>query len=238
MDKIKPNEQTVTELQKIIKLFLQRALEAELEEALGYDKYAVSEKSTPNSRNGYSKKNVKTEFGSILIQIPRDRKCEFHPAIIPKHNRSLSGVENKLLALCSRNSIKDFTGIMKDQYGDAFLLRRMSERIMPDICLWKTRTLSRVYRNVEIEPLYGKNGRSIMFYAVLGVTLEGEYEIISLWHRESETPEFWLKVLNDIRDRGTNEVISFKMEIQSNAFSAMCSAVYPDSKMKVEEISS
>jgi len=124
-------------LKDIFKDIIQELMEAELEEKLGYAKEERSAKNTDNCRNGYSTKTLKSEFGEVEIQIPRDRKGEFEPKIIPKYQRNVSGIEEKIISLYARGmSTRDIGEQLKDLYGveiSAEMVSRITDRIIPEI---------------------------------------------------------------------------------------------------------
>ncbi len=119
---------------------LQEALEAEMDTHLGYDRYDISEKSTDNSRNGYSKKTVKSELGNVELNMPRDRKGEFEPQIVPKHQRSITGLDEKILSLYAKGmtttDIKDQIRELYDVEISAETVSNITSRIMPLVSEW------------------------------------------------------------------------------------------------------
>ena len=127
---------------------LQEALEVELEEKLGYDKYQISDKTTTNSRNGYSKKTVKSELGSIEINIPRDRNGEFEPQIIQKHQRNITGIEEKVLSLYTDGlSTRDIHDQIKSLYGveiSAEMVSKITDHTLQLVSEWQNRPLEHV----------------------------------------------------------------------------------------------
>lgn len=128
---------------------LQEALEAEMDEALGYGKYDTIEKTNDNSRNGYSKKTIKTELGPVQVDIPRDRNGEFEPKIVPKHHRYVNGIEDKILGLYATGmTTRDISEQIKALYGvdvSAETVSNITNRILPLVSEWQNRPLEKAY---------------------------------------------------------------------------------------------
>ena len=131
---------------------LQESLEAEMDEALGYGKYNNMDKNNDNSRNGYSKKTVKTELGPVQINIPRDRNGDFEPKIVPKHQRSVNGIEDKILGLYATGmTTRDISEQIKELYGvdiSAETVSNITNRILPLVSEWQNRPLEKTYSSI------------------------------------------------------------------------------------------
>ena len=205
-------------LKDIFKDVIQELLEAELEANLGYGKEERSAKNTDNSRNGYTSKTLKSEFGEVEIQVPRDRKGEFEPKIIPKYQRNVSGIEEKVISLYARGmSTRDIGEQIRELYGielSAEMVSRITERITPEIKEWQERPLDAVYPFIFMDAVHYRvkeDGRilSRASYVVMGVTVEGNKDILGIWIGESETSKFWLGVMNDLKNRGVQDVLLF-----------------------------
>lgn len=154
-----PNE-ILNALKDMFRNVLQESLEAEMDEALGYGKYDSSSKSVDNSRNGYSKKTVKTELGPVEINIPRDRNGEFEPKIIPKHQRSVNGIEEKILGLYATGmTTRDISEQVKELYGvdvSAETVSNITNRILPLVAEWQSRPLEKTYSFVFMDAIHYK----------------------------------------------------------------------------------
>lgn len=207
-----------TYLKDIFKDMIQELLEAEMETNLGYAKEERNAKNTDNSRNGYTPKTLKSEFGEVEVQVPRDRKGEFEPKIIPKYQRNVSGIEEKVIALYARGmSTRDIGDQIRDLYGielSAEMVSRITDRITPEIKEWQQRPLESVYPFVFMDAIHYKikdEGRIVnrASYVVLGVTAEGNKDILGIWIGENETSKFWLGVMNDLKNRGVQDVLLF-----------------------------
>jgi transposase-like protein len=227
-------------LKDMFKDVLQEALEVELEEKLGYDKYNVSEKQTPNSRNGYSKKTVKSELGSVEINVPRDRNGEFEPQIIPKHQRNITGIEDKVLSLYTAGlSTRDIHDQIKELYDveiSAEMVSKITDRVLPMLYEWQNRPLETTYSFVFLDAIHFKVREEKQVvnkaaYVAIGVNMDGEKDVLGIWIGANETSKFWLSVLNDLRTRGTKNVLIFCTD-GLNGFQEAIAAIYPKAKIQ------
>lgn len=219
---------------------LQEALEAEMDTHLGYDKYDISEKSTENSRNGYSKKTVKSELGNIELNMPRDRKGEFEPQIIPKHQRNITGLDEKILSLYAKGmTTADIKEQIRELYNieiSAETVSNITNRIMPLVSEWQNRPLENTYSFVFMDAIHYKvrEDKQIVVkaaYVVLGVNMDGEKEVLGIWIGANESSKFWLSVLNDLKNRGVEKVLIFCVD-GLKGFKEAISAVYPFAKIQ------
>ena len=219
---------------------LQEALEAEMDTYLGYDKYDVSEKAIDNSRNGYSKKTVKSELGDVELNMPRDRKGEFEPQIVPKHQRNITGLDEKILSLYAKGmTTTDIKEQVKELYDieiSAETVSNITNRIMPLVTEWQTRPLENTYSFVFMDAIHYKvrEDKQIVIkaaYVVLGVNMDGEKEVLGIWIGANESSKFWLSVLNDLKNRGVEKVLIFCVD-GLKGFNEAISAVYPFAKIQ------
>ena len=219
---------------------LQEALEAEMDTHLGYDRYDISEKSTDNSRNGYSKKTIKSELGNVELNMPRDRKGEFEPQIIPKHQRNITGLDEKILSLYAKGmtttDIKDQIRELYDIEISAETVSNITSRIMPLVSEWQNRPLEKTYSFVFMDAIHYKvrEDKQIVVkaaYVVLGVNMDGEKEVLGIWIGANESSKFWLAVLNDLKNRGVENVLIFCVD-GLKGFKEAISAVYPFAKIQ------
>ncbi|MGI6704501.1 MAG: IS256 family transposase [Clostridia bacterium] len=214
---------------------LQEMLEAEMDVTLGYSKNGAKGKDTTNIRNGYSSKNLKTKYGNIEMDIPRDRKGEFEPKIVPKYQRNISGIEDKIIALYARGmSTRDIHDQVKDIYGievSAEMVSKITEKIVPEIKEWQSRPLETVYPFVFMDAIHYKirdNGQIVnkAAYVVLGINMEGYKDVLGIWIGENETSKFWLGVLNELKNRNVQDVLIFSVDGLTGLKEAI-EAVYP-----------
>ena len=232
-----PNE-ILNALKDMFRDVLQESLEAEMDEALGYGKYDSSSKSVDNSRNGYSKKTVKTELGPVEINIPRDRNGEFEPKIIPKHQRSVNGIEEKILGLYATGmTTRDISEQVKELYGvdvSAETVSNITNRILPLVAEWQSRPLEKTYSFVFMDAIHYKvrEDKQVVIkaaYVVIGVNLDGEKEVLGIWIGANESSKFWLSVLNDLKNRGVQNVLIFCVD-GLNGFKEAIGATFPFAK--------
>jgi transposase-like protein len=211
-----------------------------MDSQLGYDKYDISEKQTPNSRNGYSKKTVKSELGAIDLNIPRDRNGEFEPKILPKYQRNINGIEDKITALYATGmTTRDISEQIKNLYEvdiSAEMVSNITNRILPLVTEWQNRPLEKTYSFVFMDAIHFKvrDDKHIVIkaaYVVLGVNMDGEKEVLGIWIGANESSKFWLSVLNDLRNRGLQNVLVFCVD-GLNGFKEAISAVYPFAKIQ------
>lgn len=208
-------------MKNMFKDILQEMLEAELDNHLGYVKHDVANKETDNSRNGHNTKTVKSKFGNLEMEIPRDRKGEFEPKIIGKYQRDVAGIEDKVISLYSRGmSTRDINEQIRDIYGieiSAEMVSRITDRILPEIKEWQDRPLEPIYTFVFMDAImYNiRDGGSIVkkaAYVVMGVNIEGNKDVLGIWVGESESSKFWLGVLNELKNRGVEDILLFSVD--------------------------
>ncbi len=236
----KSSNDVLSAMKEMFTNVLQEALEAEMDTHLGYDRYDVSEKATDNSRNGYSKKTVKSELGNVELNMPRDRKGEFEPQIVPKHQRSITGLDEKILSLYAKGmtttDIKDQIRELYDVEISAETVSNITSRIMPLVSEWQNRPLEKTYSFVFMDAIHYKvrEDKQIVVkaaYVVLGVNMDGEKEVLGIWIGANESSKFWLSVLNDLKNRGVENVLIFCVD-GLKGFKEAISAVYPFAKIQ------
>lgn len=227
-------------LKDMFKDALQEMLEAELEIELGYSKGDKKNKNTDNRRNGYSQKTVKTEFGEIPLEVPRDREGDFEPMVVPKHKRDISGIEEKVISLYGRGmSTRDIGEVINDIYGveiSAEMVSKMTDKILPSILEWQNRPLDPIYPFVFMDAIHYKvreDGqiKNKAAYVVLGVDLDGYKDVLGIWIGENESSKFWLGVLNDLKNRGVEEVLIFSVDGLAGLKEAIL-ATYPKAEVQ------
>lgn len=195
---------------------LQEMLEGEMEEHLGYERHNVKGNNTGNSRNGTSTKTVKSKFGQSELEIPRDRNGEFEPQVLGKYENSSNDLEERIIAMYAKGmTTRDIESHMHDIYGvnvSSSMISKITDKIMPKITEWQARPLEKVYPIVFLDAIHFKVKKESRIvnkaaYSVLGIDLEGYKDILGIWIGESESSKFWLKVLNDLRNRGVEDIL-------------------------------
>ena len=227
-------------LRESFKDILQELMEAELDASLGYEKNQKGGVQTSNKRNGHSPKTLKSQYGEFQIDVPRDREGEFEPKLIPKYQRDISGIEEKVISLYARGmSTRDIHDQIQELYGmelSAEMVSRITDRILPEIKEWQSRPLNPVCPFVFMDCIHYKvreDGRvlSRAAYIVLGITAEGYKDILSITAGANETSKFWLGMLNDLKNRGVQDVLFFCVDGLAG-FKEAIGAVYPDAQIQ------
>ena len=227
-------------LKESFKDILQELMEAELDASLGYQKNQKGDLLTSNKRNGHSPKTLKSQFGEFQVDVPRDRNGEFEPKLIPKYQRDISGIEEKVISLYARGmSTRDIHDQLQDLYGielSAEMVSKITDKILPQVKEWQSRPLAPVYPFVFMDCIHYKvreEGRILTkaAYVVLGVTTEGYKEILSITVGANETSKFWLGMLNDLKNRGLKDVLFFCVDGLAG-FKEAISAVYPQAQIQ------
>jgi putative transposase len=198
------------------KQLVERLLAAELSEHLGYGRHEPAGRGSGNSRNGYSAKTVLTEDGAVELAIPRDRNGTFEPQIVPKGSRHLEGFDDRIISLYARGlTVREIQGHLREMYGvevSPDLISRATDAVLEDVREWQGRALERVYPIVFLDALRVKirdEGlvRLKAIYVALGITPAGEKEVLGLWVEQTEGAKFWLKVLNELKNRGVEDIL-------------------------------
>lgn len=202
-------------LKELTKGLVERMLQAEMSDHLGYDKHAVSGKNSGNSRNGVSGKTLKTEQGELPITVPRDRNGSFDPKIVRKGQTRFDGFDDKILSMYARGMTNaEIRGHLEDLYGvevtESFI-SDVTDAVVDEVKTWQTRPLDVVYPILYLDALFVKvrtDGviRNQAVYLALGVNREGEKELLGLWMSPTEGAKFWLSVLTELKNRGVQDV--------------------------------
>ena len=227
-------------LKKLFGDTLQEMLEAELDHELGYTKYDYKNKDTDNSRNGYSSKIVKSNHGKVELNIPRDRNGEFEPQVVKKNQSDISSIEDQVLSMYAKGmTTRDIERHLENLYAiDASpeLISRITDRIIPMISEWQSRPLSPIYAIVFMDAIHYKvrqDGRVITkaAYTAIGVDLDGIKDVLGIWIGENESSKFWLSVINEIKNRGTKDILIASVD-GLNGFPDAIKAVFPDTEIQ------
>ncbi|MEK8129481.1 IS256 family transposase [Paenibacillus filicis] len=221
-------------LKDMFKDVLEEALKAELDTQLDYARYDQN-KATKNSRNGYGKKTVHTEYGDMEIQVPRDRLGEFNPVVIKKNQTNVTGIEDQVVALYAKGvSTRDIQDHLQNLYGievSPTLISNITNKIVPLIKEWQSRQLQPVYAVVFLDAIHFKvkqDGAIVnkAAYMVIGVDLDGNKDVLGIWIGENESAKFWLSVLNELKNRGVQDILLVCVD-NLTGFSQAISASFP-----------
>lgn len=201
-------------LKQLTQRMVERALEAEMTEHLGYEPHAVEGRATGNSRNGKSRKTVQSGNGQFEIEVPRDRDGSFEPQLVKKRQRRLEGFDDKVLAMYARGlSTREIQAQLEELYGvevSPALISSVTAAVHDEVKAWQSRPLSAVYPILYFDALVVKSReegpvKNKAVYLALGINLEGEKELLGLWMSENEGAKFWLSVFNDLKNRGVED---------------------------------
>ena len=219
---------------------IQTMLETEIEEDLGYSKYDYEEKKTENSRNGYTPKTVRSEYGEIDLNIPRDRNNEYEPQIIPKYQREITGIEGQIIALYAKGmSNRDIEDHLKGLYGidvSPTMISKITDKILPEIREWQTRQLEDTYPIVFMDAIhYSVRQDAVVIkkavYVLIGINLRGEKEVLGFWIGENESSKFWLNILNEVGTRGVKDILIISVD-NLKGFSEAIQTKFPKSEIQ------
>jgi putative transposase len=195
---------------------IETALGAELSEHLGYPPGEAPPGGAGNHRNGSTAKTVQTELGPVKVRTPRDRAAAFEPRLVGKRQTRLAGLDEKILGLYAGGmTVRDIAAHLSDLYGVEVgrdTISRVTDAVLEDVEAWRSRPLDAVYPIVYFDALRVKvredrSVRNLACYLALGVTCDGEREVLGIWWQETEGAKFWLAVLNDLRRRGVCDVL-------------------------------
>ena len=203
-------------LAQLTKRLIERAMEVELTDHLGYEPHREPPGGAANQRNGAPPKTVITEHGKIQIDAPRDRDGSFQPLIVRKRQRRFQGFDDKILALYSRGlSVRDIRAHLHEIYGvevSPDLVSKVTDAVMDDVREWCKRPLEDIYPIVFLDCMVLKirEGGTVQrraLYLALGVTLDGDRDVLGMWFQETEGAKFWMQVLNDLKTRGVRDIL-------------------------------
>ena len=195
--------------------FIEQALEAELDQHLGYSRYDFRHKSTSNTRNGRKPKTIQTRLGKTTVQAPRDREGSFQPQIVPKRQTNVIGIEDKILSLYAKGlSTRDISKTLEEIYGfetSHETISAVTDKVIPLIQEWQQRPLEAVYPIIYLDALHvkmrdGMSASNKAVYCVIGVSLEGHKDVLSLSIGEAESASYWMSLLDELKARGVQDI--------------------------------
>jgi len=203
-------------LQQLSKALIERVLEGELTQQLGYEKYAAEGKNSGNSRNGKSSKTLKGKQGVIPIAVPRDRNGEFEPQFVKKHQTRFDGFDDKIISLYARGmTTGEIQGHLQDIYGvevSPELISTVTAAVLEEVRAWQARPLEKLYVILYLDALVVKvkqDGRiaNRSIYLAVGVNLQGHKEVLGFWAAGQEGAKFWLSVVTELKNRGVEDIL-------------------------------
>jgi len=202
-------------LKQLTKKLVERAMQAEMTEHLGYEKHAPKAAKTSNSRNGAYKKTIKGDFGNLDVEVPRDRESSFEPIIIPKGETRFTGFDDKIISMYARGmTTRDIQSHLQEIYGvevSPTLVSQVTQAVTEEITLWQNRPLDEVYPIMYLDAVRVKvrhEGRVInkAVYLAIAVTFQGVKEVLGMWTAETEGAKFWLQVVSELKNRGVKDI--------------------------------
>lgn len=226
-------------IQRLVKDVLENILEAEMDEHLGREKYqrnSEQENEAKNYRNGYSTKNLRSSFGDVDLDIPRDRNGEFEPQIIKKYETVCSELDKKIISLYAKGmSTSDIQSEIESLYGITIspsMVSKITDKVLATAAEWQNRQLDPIYPIVYLDAMYFKvrsNGKIVnkAVYICLGYTMKGYKDILGIWVDEAEGAKFWLSICNDLKNRGVKQILIACMDGLKGLPQAI-KTVYPD----------
>ncbi len=206
-------------IQRLVKDVLENILEGEMEEHLGRNKYqrqTAIDTEDHNYRNGYSQKNLRSSFGDVDLDIPRDRKAEFEPKIVKKYETVCNELDKKIISLYAKEmTTRDIQAEIEDLYGITIspsMVSRITDKVLASAAEWQNRMLDSIYPIVYLDAMYFKvrsNGKIVnkAVYICLGYDMNGYKDILGIWVDEAEGAKFWLGICNDLKNRGVKEIL-------------------------------
>lgn len=226
-------------LKELQKRGVEQLLEGEMDAHLGYQKHEISDNA--NSRNGFTKKTIKTSHGESEIQVPRDRESTYSPMLVPKRQSIVDGIENVIISLYSKGmSNSDIEEQIREVYNfdvSTSTISRITERVTGDIIAWQNRPLESVYLIVWMDGIVFKvreNSKVInkTIYLAVGLRKDGRKEMLGLWLGKNESAAFWMSVLTDLKARGVEDIFITATD-NLNGFTDTIRAVFPQSTIQI-----
>jgi len=228
-------------LKQLTKSLVERSLEAELTDHLGYDKHSPVGKTKDNSRNGHSPKTLKGDMGEIPIEVPRDREGSFEPQMIKKHQTRFDGFDEKIIAMYARGmTTRDIQAQLEEIYGvevSPSLVSRVTDEVMEEVKEWQNRPLDPLYPIVFLDALRVK-GRdeghihNQAVYLAIGINMDGLKDVLGMWIAKTEGAKFWLSVLTELKNRGLKDIFIASVD-GLKGFPDAIESVYPDTQVQL-----
>jgi transposase-like protein len=228
-------------VQELKKRLVERALEGEMTDHLGYEKNSREGRDGGNSRNGKTPKRVKTGDAEIDISVPRDRDGSFDPKLVPKGRRRLPGFDDKVIAFYARGmTTRDIQGGLREVYGvdvSPSLISAVTDSVLEDVKAWQSRPLDSVYPIVYLDAIHVKmrssgHVQNTAVYVALAINLEGNKELLGLWVGEAEGAKFWLSVLTELKNRGVQDILIAAVD-GLKGFPEAIESVYPKTQIQL-----
>lgn len=228
-------------LQQLTKRLLERALGAELTEHVGYEKHSAEGRGSGNSRNGTSPKTLKGTFGTMPIDVPRDRAGTFEPQIIGKHQTRFTGFDEQIVSLYARGlSTREIQRHLEEIYQvevSPALISTVTDEVIDEVKAWQDRGLESFYPIVYMDALQFKvrdaaRVRNKAVYLAIGVNMEGMKEVLGMWIAQTEGAKFWLQIVTELKNRGLDDIL-FACVDGLKGFPEAIETVYPQTEVQL-----
>ena len=228
-------------IKNLIKALTEQILEEELNAHLGYEKYDAKGRGSGNSRNGNSKKQLKSDFGNIEIDIPRDRNGEFEPLLIQKYQKEFGELDSKIISMYAKGmSTRDIQAHLEDIYGlsvSPAFISRITDRVMERVNEWQSRPLEEVYVIVYFDAIHYKvreehKVKTKAAYSCLGIDASGHRDLLGIWIDESEGANFWLSVISELKNRGVKDILIASVD-GLKGFPEAIQSVFPQTQVQL-----
>lgn len=239
LKQFKTGDQLNDFLASIQKRAIEKMLEGELDDHLGYEKHQQSD--NPNARNGHGRKKIKTGYGEMDIEVPRDREASFNPMLVPKRESMVEGLEEVMVSMYAKGmSVSDIQEHVKDIYKfdvSTTTISRITSRVAEDIIAWQNRPLEAVYLIVWMDGIVFKvreNSKVVnkTVYIAVGLRTDGLKEVLGMWLGKNETSAYWLGVLTDLKSRGLQDILITATD-NLNGFTTTIRTVFPESSTQI-----
>src|SRR6218665_2294922 len=239
LKQFKTGEELNAFLSQLQKRGIEKMLEGELDDHLGYDKHEQT--SSSNARNGYGKKKIKTSYGESEIRVPRDRDASFTPIIVPKRESMVEGIEEVIVSLYAKGmSVADIEDQIKEVYNfevSPSTISRITSRVAEDIVAWQNRPLEPVYLIVWMDGIVFKVRESSKvinktIYIAVGLRRDGLKEVLGMWLGKNESAAYWMSVLTDMKARGVEDILITATD-NLNGFTQTIRTVFPQSATQI-----
>jgi putative transposase len=228
-------------LKQLTKAVLERAMQAELTEHLGYEKHSAAGDNSGNSRNGKSKKTLKGEFGNLPLEVPRDRDSSFEPQIVPKGQTRFSGFDDKILSLYARGmTTREIHSHLEEMYQvevSPTLISAVTDAVIEEVKVWQNRPLNALYPILYLDALQvkvrdGGHIRNKAIYLAIGINLAGTKEVLGLWVAQTEGAKFWLQIVTELKNRGVADIFIACVD-GLKGFPEAIEAVFPEAQVQL-----
>jgi putative transposase len=228
-------------LKQLTKAVLERAMQAELTDHLGYEPHDSAGDNSGNSRNGKSRKTLKGEFGNLPIEVPRDRNASFEPKIVPKGQTRFEGFDDKILSLYARGmTTREIQAHLEEMYQvevSPSLISSVTDAVVEEVKAWQNRPLDALYPILYLDALQvkvrdGAHIRNKAIYLAIGVNLAGIKEVLGLWVAQTEGAKFWLQIVTELKNRGVADIFIACVD-GLKGFPEAIEAVFPQAEVQL-----